>query len=132
MSKNGRNHYAHRFSYELHFGEIPNGLQVCHHCDNPSCVRPDHLFLGTCHENHMDMKAKARGTVGEKATVNRFPGITRGEKNAAALLTEADVREIRRLVAQRIMSQREAARKYGVAFPTINDIVKYRNWKHVK
>ncbi len=54
--------YAHRIAYALAFGPIPADLFVCHHCDNPQCVRPDHLFLGTQADNVKDMWAKGRGS----------------------------------------------------------------------
>jgi hypothetical protein len=56
---------AHRFSWELHFGIIPDGVFVCHHCDNPPCCNPSHLFLGTAKENNDDCHRKGRAPLGE-------------------------------------------------------------------
>lgn len=117
---------AHRFSYEFHVGPIPSGpgfhgTCVLHRCDNPSCVRPDHLFLGTNADNVRDMDAKGR----------RVNGQLRGSKHHAAILNEEQVREI--VVAHRVrgVSQSQLGRDYGVSHSTINHIFTGRIWTHL-
>lgn len=122
-----RNHYtrvtwpAHRYSWIQMFGEIPNGLFVCHRCDNPKCVRPDHLFLGTPMDNCHDMMTKGRHRIGRRA---------RGSQHYRAKLTELQVMEIRRRRAHG-ESGVELGREYGVASTQIYYIAKRRTWKSV-
>ena len=111
---NGKTVAAHRFSYEQHHGEIPDGMFVCHSCDNPSCVNPEHLFLGTPADNTADMVAKGRKVIGP-------PG-------KRAKLTEVDVSEIRHLVSSG-MTQRAVAKDYGVDPSTVSYIITNKTWK---
>lgn len=115
---NDQNIQAHRFSWELHHGPIPNHLCVLHRCDNPPCVRPDHLFLGTKQENTRDAQQKAR--------------LVHGEATCTAKLTSAQVVEIRQRVRlPPYPSQRALAHEYGVHAGTISAVVRRVNWKHL-
>jgi hypothetical protein len=105
--------YAHRLSWELHRGAIPDGLRVLHECDNPPCVNPEHLFLGTMADNTHDMLAKGRES--------------RGEDRPLAKLTERDVIAIRQSKETLMV----LAERYGVAFQTISDVRRRKVWKHV-
>jgi hypothetical protein len=107
---------AHRVAWAIANGPIPEGMSVLHHCDNPPCVNPAHLFLGTAKENGIDCQAKGR--------------TTRGERNAHARLTTPEVRDIRRLVRSGI-SQRRVAAQFNVHFGTVSDIIRRRRWAHV-
>ncbi len=107
--------YAHRYSWELHNGPIPEGMFVCHRCDNPPCVRPDHLFVGTARDNVHDAVAKGRFLHGETSTSSK--------------LTTADVIDIRHRVARESIS--DIARRFGVERSHIRSIVAGRRWAHV-
>lgn len=118
--QNGEMIRAHRYSWILHFGEIPDGLFVCHHCDNPSCVRPDHLFLGTALANNRDKIRKGRAKN------------CRGESSGLSKLTDEQVAQIRRLYVPGKISQYALAKKFSVAVSNINNIVHRKTWTHIK
>lgn len=111
----GNHRRAPRVAWELERGPIPNGLHVCHRCDNRACVNVAHLFLGTHQENMADMVAKGRQ--------QRQPG----EKHPCALLTDAQALAI--LADPR--SAREIAPVYGVSQSTISMLRCGRNWRHI-
>jgi len=112
----GRWARAHRVSWKILRGPIPNGLHVCHKCDNRLCVNPDHLFLGTNDDNVADMIEKGRHLAGR-----RF-----GEQNATAKLTASKVAEIRR--SRTIRSSRSLAREFGISHTTILRIWTGQYW----
>jgi hypothetical protein len=106
----GKSVGAHRHSYALHYGPIPPGMLVCHRCDNPLCVRPDHLFLGSHLDNMRDMAAKGR-----KVT-------RRGDESPLAKLSDAEVREVRSLVEDGFR-QADVARHYSISQAMVSHIV---------
>lgn len=112
---------AHRVSWLIHYGEVPEGMLVCHHCDNRGCVNPTHLFLGTDADNMHDMIAKGRAR----------PTGPKGVANASAKLTEEDVVTIRNRYASRQVYQYQLAAEYGVSQPVIGSVVLRKTWKHV-
>lgn len=125
--------YAHRAAWEVAFGEIPPGLEVCHKCDNPACMRPDHLFLGSHKENMSDMARKKRSNIGRRFPrgdlhwARKNPARVRGEKNSRAKLTEDDVRYIK----QSNESHASLGRKFGVTISAIFSIRRGKSWRHV-
>jgi hypothetical protein len=122
--------YAHRFVWEITNGPIPKGLSVCHTCDNPPCVNPRHLFLGTHAENHKDKDQKGRSNNAAKPR--------RGVFNGNSKLTDKDVIDIRRRAVIGIKGSRTQrgnlaalAREYSVQPTLIWAVAKRRLWKHV-
>lgn len=112
FSCNGKPELAHRMSWMIHFGPIPKGLCVCHKCDNPKCVNPKHLFLGTQADNNRDARLKGRAILNKSL---------KGSKQYNAKLNERDIPKIWYLIKQGV-TQREVAKRYGVCFQVINAI----------
>ncbi len=123
IRNDGRQCRAHRVSLELHRGPIPSGLCVCHHCDNPGCVNPEHLFLGTQADNVADKIAKGRQVNLRGAAVSN-PGTANGN----AKLAESDVAAIRSAIG---VSQRKLAARFGVGRTQIRRILAGESWAHL-
>lgn len=113
---------THRRSYELFKGKIPEGMQICHTCDNPSCCNPEHLWAGTPSENTQDMLKKNRGR-------HRLLNSNK-RANSAGKITEDQVREIRELYRNGSL-QKELQEKFKLSQSQVSGIVTYRCWKHV-
>jgi hypothetical protein len=107
---------AHRFSWELYNGISPGKLYVCHLCDNPACVRPDHLFLGTQGANLADMIAKKI--------------MPRGQNRAWAKFTTEQISELRSAYRSGV-NQYELAKRYGVEQTTVSAIIRRKTWRHI-
>jgi hypothetical protein len=122
---------AHRFSWELHFGPIPNGLFVLHTCDTRHCIRPDHLFLGTQKDNVADAITKGRvvpppGYDHYSEEWKRF-----GERSATSKLTDEDVRAIRKAWETGTIRATDLSERFKVSEGTIRRITKGLSWVHV-
>jgi hypothetical protein len=127
----GRTYKAHRIAFAERYGSIPDDLCVLHDCptgDNPACCNWDHHFLGTRPENNADMAAKGRHVPG--GTYSRG-GYIRGTAHHAAKLTEADVREIRRLAGEGL-SCSAIGRRFGINQSAAYKVAKGLHWGHVR
>jgi predicted Zn-ribbon and HTH transcriptional regulator len=112
---------VHILAYEKRIGEVPEGMKVCHHCDNPPCLNYRHLFLGTVQDNNEDKRLKKRHCF--------------GETSGMAKLTEEQVREIRAKyvydIKNRAQRQLRLGEEYGVGQTVISAIVRRKTWKHI-
>jgi hypothetical protein len=149
MQFNGRRTMAHRVAWQLFRGPIPDGIEVCHNCpngDNPACVNPDHLFLGTHADNMADAARKGRSASGERSGIRMHPerypkgedhpwkrieNFAVGEKNTQAKLTAEQIAQIRDRYAKGGITQRALAGEFGVHQVTVSKIVKGQRWRHV-
>ena len=118
LAVNGTNITAHRHAYQLIFGRVPDSLCVCHHCDNPPCCNPAHLWLGTHRENATDRTQKGRNSLFSR------------EKNGSAKLTSEQVSEIRSRAASG-ESHRQIARDFPVCHQHIGKVITRETWQDV-
>lgn len=117
ISTNHITYTAHRVSYMIHKGEIPKDMHICHSCDNPACVNPDHLWAGTNYDNILDRVKKGRSLL--------------GSKHRSAKITEDDARNIKGLMSIGLMPTL-ISRCRKISFTTVRDIRRGITWKHVK
>lgn len=110
---------AHRVSFALHFGRVPAGRLVLHRCDNPSCVNPDHLFLGSHEDNMADMAAKGRARTADRA----------GARNPRAKLTAADVAIARALFSARLATAASLAERFGISLRQVRAVLRGDSWR---
>jgi transposase len=127
-----RIYLAHRASWILHVGAIRRGLLVLHRCDNPSCVNPDHLYLGSAKDNTRDARDRGRLATGARHGLRRHPeAIARGQRQGSARLSETAVAEIRQLYDAHGETCSSLAERYGVSRATIERVANGKLWGHV-
>lgn len=122
---------AHRVSYMIFNGHFPDEMFICHTCDNPLCVNPSHLFLGTNQDNIADMVRKGR-RAGDNHWTKKLDGrLPSGERHWNSRLSVEDVREIRR---RRGMGESltELGKAFGVSSCYISEVARGKKWSHVK
>lgn len=127
INVDGRGWSAHRYAWTIHRGAIPSDALVLHRCDNPACVNPSHLFLGSSQDNSDDKKRKGRDFRGEKASALRKATAPRGESCYLSKLTEKQVRQIR----EDLRPQRMIAADFGTSQQAVHYIKTRKTWSHI-
>ncbi len=130
----GHHYQAHRFAFIVTIGPIPDGMFVCHKCDNPPCCNPDHLFVGTRLDNIRDMVSKGRhrfdfgGIDGKR---RQRMAVRRGKDSHLAKVTEEIVSSIRKEYKKRVVTYNMLGDKYGLCSGAIKAIVRRLTWTHI-
>jgi hypothetical protein len=123
MGHNGKMKYVHRISAQLSTNLTLDGLVVCHTCDTPSCVNPDHLFAGTQKENMQDAKRKGR--------TSKCGNGKRGDQTHLSKLDSETVKRLRQMGSLSAKDRVDMAKQIGINERTIRDIVAMKTWRHV-
>lgn len=113
----GKTWMAHRYAWTITHGEIPSNKFICHHCDVPACVNPEHLYVGDQRSNMDDLLRRERST--------------RGERNASAVLQAEEVTELRRLWLTGAWTQKALAAKFGIGATQASRIIRRERWRHL-
>ena len=121
MRVNAKKRYMSHVMYERYIGEMPDGMCVLHKCDIPSCINPQHLFIGTKADNNYDMVSKGRHYVHGK-----------GEKSCRATITDKQAKEIKMEYKPRVVTASYLAEKYGTTRAVVNNIVQNKSWRHIE
>lgn len=128
----GRTLKPHRIAFEMVVGPIPSGLHCLHHCDNPRCLRPDHLHLGTDADNANDRLAHGRTLRGaESISATHRECMSRGQDHWRTSLTDDQVHAIRLRYESGGITMQKLADQYGVGLTTISNLINRRTWAHI-
>lgn len=128
----GKYHGAHRFAYEFYHGPIPEGLQVCHQCDNPQCLNATgHLFLGTGFDNMSNKVSKNRQAQGLKHSLAVMKNRPRGERHRMSKVTDSEVLEMRRLCRETKLPMSAIAERFALSLSAAEKAIRGVTWKHL-